>query len=375
MTQLAAAENLMIDMQPALWRLLSRNELGEETIMVEIEPGSPLRYTPEFARTRRLPTNGSIPAELIRQVVLGWSQEDEAWHLGLLLMADLAAARGSRWCEIASWPDPDRNVFLDHAQRAGQSLSEALNRSFGYIAPKVKPVEVAPPPPLPDLPITAGLWRVDHNDNGDLTFERSRRWLVGRMTRMAWYTLLVVAYLVLSLTTINTDLALPNAGTMLPNPELLPYLGLVIAGLLVLAILYIIYEILTKPNRIVIDPTNRTVSAMHGNQVRWSHVAEDIHSIYVTQEVNKRGKKRTIYHGEINLHRGGGRFRRILENNDEHELPDAPDLVDEDGNKVNAVEGITPLNGHNVYSDLQVVALYVSESLGNLACWYDQRIR
>lgn len=372
MSQLAAAENLIIDMEPARWRLLSRNEIGEEVELVEIEPGSPLQYSPEFARTRRLPTNGSIPPELVRQVILGWSHEDESWHLGLLLMADLAAARGSRWCEIASWPDPDRNIFIDHAQRAGQSLAEALNRSFGYIEPKIKPVEVVPPPPLPALPITCGLWQLEAVGDGNLEFVRSRRWMVGRITRIVWYLLLVGAYVVLSLTTINTDLALPNAGTMLPNPELLPYLGLVIAILLVMAICYIIYEILTKPNRIVVDAESRSVSALHGNQVRWSHVAEDVQSVYVTQEVNKRGKKRTIYHGEINLHRGGGRFRRVIENGDEHDLPESPELTDDKGN---AREEIIALDRHAVHSDLQAAGLYIAEALGNIACWYDQRVR
>ena len=56
--------------------------------------GQPIKYLPVFAHKRRLPDTGRLPLDSIQRVVLGWSHEDESWHLGLLLGPELAEARG-----------------------------------------------------------------------------------------------------------------------------------------------------------------------------------------------------------------------------------------------------------------------------------------
>lgn len=366
MSRLSAAENLVIEMENGLWRLFLRDELGEHKMLVEAVEGQPLRYNRRFARSRRLPPEGVLPRQAIRQVILGWSNEDESWHLGLLLVSDLANQRGSRWCEIASWPDPDRNVFLEHARRAGDALAQTLGLSFGFIEPKVRPAQVEPPP-LPELPVYCGMWTLERG-NGVLQFRRNRRWITSRIVRIIWYVLLTVTYIVLALTTLNTDLALPNAGTMLPNPELLPYLGLLVALILVGSILYYVYEILTEPNRIVIDPQQRVVVALRGDNVRWQHTADSLQSVYVTQVVSKRGRNRSLYHGELNLHLQDGQFHKLLQNDDEQDL----DNVDTSSP---AQEYVDVLDRHTLNTDLQIAGVYIAEALGNLPCWYDQRTR
>ncbi len=370
MSQLSAAENLSINIDNGSWQLFARDEEGNSTQVVNITQGDPVRYSEEFARSRRLPSNGVLPVEYIRQVILGWSNEDACWHLGLLLINDLASARGSRWCEIASWPDPERNVFLGHAREAGESLSRTLNLPFGFIEPRAQPSEEkAPPPPLDILPINVGMWTADMTGDNQIQIVRERRWVTRRLFRIVWYSLLVIAYIVLSLTTLTTDLALPNAGTMLPNPELLPYLGLVVAVILSGIVLYSLYEILTKPNRIVIDGEAQSIIALKGKSPRWERSVGDVQSLYVTQEVNKRGKKRTIYHGELNLHLGGGDFLRLFH----HDEIDLSAPADPDREKPR--EEIVPLDHYNAETDLQMVGLHIAETLNGMACWYDQRTR
>lgn len=367
MDRISAAENTIIDTSANQWRLISVNEDGEETLLLNVAPAEPLQYNERFARTRRMPTGGTLPAEYVWQVVLGWSQDDEAWHLGLLLARDLADARGSRWCQLAFWPDPDTTVFIDLARQAGEKLANTLGRPFRVIPRRErKPVEA----PLPDLPINIGMWRLESADNDTLQFVRSRKWVTSRLLRALWYLWWIVVYVVLSITTLDTDLALPNAGTMLPNPEILPYLGLGAAAVLGIMILYIFYEILTKPNRIVIDGAQRQVTALRGNTKRWQKSATELQSIYVTQVVNKKGSKRTIYHGEINLHLGSGDFHRVIQ-----QLQQEEDIHDVQPSDSPAREAVLPLTSAAVISDLQAAGLHVARILGGLPVWYDQRVR
>ncbi len=371
MRRIAAAENLLIDMDSAHWRLLTNpnSDPNGERIIVEANAGEPLRYIPVFATTRRLPKSGTLSVDYIREVVLGWSNTDEAWHLGLLLGHDLAEARGSRWCEIAYWPDPDTTVFIDLAREAGETLAQTLSRPFELIPPRPRTVVDAPPVPLPDLPINCGLWMLERPESSEtLQFVRSRSWTVSRLLRAAWYTLWVVVYIILSVSTLSTDLALPNAGTMLPSPQILPYLGLVAAIVLIGMILYIFYELLTLPDRIVVDPQRRVIAALKGTQTRWQVSGDELQSVYVTQVVNKSGKKRAIYQAELNLHLGGGSFQRVIDQSQQEEMPMPV------GEKT-AVDGIYLLQRGQMLSDFQAAGLYVAETMGNLTCWYDQRVR
>ncbi len=367
MTRISAAENHIIEMNPDSWRLITVSETGLETPIFEAKPGEPLRYSTEFSGSRRLPNTGELPLNFVWQIILGWSNEDESWHLGLLLARDLADARGSRWCQIAYWPDPDTNVFNGLAQDAAQGLAQTITRPFNLIpARKPKVAEL----PLPDLPTEIGLWRLERTGEHGIQMIRSPRWVASRLMRMAWYVFWIVVYLILSIATLNTELALPNSGTMLPNPELLPYLGLAAAGVLFLMTLYLLYEILTRPNRILISDAERNITALHGEAARWSMDSKDLQSVYVTQVINKRGAKRTIYHGEINLHLGSGDFHRIVQQSQHEE-----DVAAYSANGTNPEEAIYPLSSGQIMSELQAAGLHISKALGGLPVWYDQRTR
>ncbi len=372
MTQISAAENLLIDIIPNRWRLVHAGENGSTPrVLVEATRETPFRYTTSFGRARRLPADGSLPALYIREVVLGWSAQDESWHLGLLLVKDMAETRGSRWCEIVHWPDPDQTAFAELAREAGESLAQTLNRPFDLIRPRNVPAAADPPPDLPELPLNAGLWTLesagaDHQTDG-VVFVRAGRWMTGRIFRVVWYLFLAIVYIALSLATLQTDLALPNAGTMLPNPELLPYLGLGVAALLFGMIGYILIEMLSYPDRIVADATTHSVSAYRGRGERWRVSIDQLQAVYVTQVVNKRGRRRNIFHAELNLYLTDGTFKQMLQHVEQEELPGETQGP--------AQDGVTPLNRHSIHGDLQAAGLYVAEALGNIPCWYDQRTR
>ncbi|GAB4512367.1 MAG: hypothetical protein OHK0046_11770 [Anaerolineae bacterium] len=362
--RIAAAENITIEITPEHWRVWS-GPAGYERGLLEALPGRSLRYSPAFAQTRRLPNTGKLPLGYIWQVVLGWSNEDEAWHLGLLLARDLADARGSRWCEIARWPDPEGTVFLEMARHAGESLAAVLERPFNFIPRR----EIAAKePPLPELPLDTGLWTLERSGEAAVAFVRARKWARARVIRLLWYVFLAVVYVVLSLATLNADLALPNAGTMLPSPELLPYIGLGTAVVLLFMSLYVLYELLTQPDRIIVNESG--VTALRGTRERWQMAKNSLNAVYVTQVINRRGAKRTLHHGEINLHLGGDSFRQMVQQDQQEEEVQAVPTENEAPQ-----EGVRALNVASATTDLQMAALHVGKALGGVSVWYDQRVR
>jgi hypothetical protein len=364
MTRIPAAENLTIDYTPDRWRLYLNGDI-QERLIVEAAPGRGLRYASGFGERRRLPS-GALQPDAIKQVVLGWSNSDQAWHLGLVLTPELAESRGSRWCEIARWDDPHANEFAGMAEAAGRQLSTALDRPFRFIAPAVPTVPIVKE--LPPLPLKCGIWTLESAGEG-LRFVRSPRWMLTRITRVLWYTFWVVVYVVLSVATLTTELALPNSGTMLPNPKILPYLGLGAAFVLLLIVLKNLFDILTQPGQIIIDAAARTVTARRGGNRRWQVTANDIQSIYVSQVTGKRGRKRTVYHGEINLQVGEKQFRNVIVQDQEEER-----LEKSKDEKV-PEEAITLLTANEVDTTLQAAGVYMANTLGGLPCYYDQRIQ
>jgi len=376
MSQIAAAENTVINMLPGRWQIVT-NTTEDPQVLLEVTPEDALRYIPTFGTTRRLPTSGKLSHEDIHQITLGWSQEEESWHLGLILSSELTATRGSRWCELARWPDPDQTVFLDHATAAGKSLAAVLNKPFNFVEPAA-PEEIAPePPPLPALPLEFGVWSVSHSDaqgnhSGDkLMIVRSPAWLRNRYTRIFWYVVWTLAYVILSVATITSEIALPNAGTLLPDPHLLPYLGLVTAGVLVVMIFRRIYEINTQPDTFVIDPAARDISAWHGDTEKWRIGADDIQSVYITEVVKRNSDNPALEHGEINLHLGGGKFQFVLHLEESEAHPHS--RLDEKPKR--SADVVLPLTAETVDTDLQAAGLHIAARLGDIPCWYDVRVK
>lgn len=382
-------------MTPDRWRLLVNGD-NNERVLVEAAPGEPLRYMPTFGQRRRLPDTGILPTLYIQRVVLGWSVKDESWHLGLVLEPELAEARGSRWCEVAHWPDPEHDLYVDVASRAGEGLAQVVTRPFDLIpprtdstpapaatavpAPAARPYEPAPyapaipaqpapayappapPRPLPALPVRLDEWELTQTSADTLEFKRSGAWARGKMLRVLWYTLFIVIYLVLSITTLQGRIALPK-------PEFLPYLGLASAAILFLLAVATLLRVGRTPNRIVVQ-SGHGIAGLRNRSERWRMTPAEIDSIYASQVVGRklRHEKRTIHYGELNVLLTNGKFRFLLANSQVEEKPVA---VAED---TPAQEGITPLTSNDVESSVQTAAAHVARVLG-VPVWYDQRLK
>lgn len=365
MDRISAADNLTIEMQSDRWRLLVNGD-QEERIIVEAQAGKPLKYIPGFGKSRHLPDNGTLPVEHIQRVVVGWSNQDEAWHLGLVLGSELAQARGSRWCEVARWPDPEINVFSDIASRAGEALAQAVTRPFYLVPAEVEEkstAPAAPPRPLPDLPLMLQNWTFERGSGDQFQFVRAKSQSRAAVRRILWYTLWTIVYIILVVTSFTSGIAPAK-------PEILPYLGLLSALMLVVLILSNLYHLAVDPNRIVVDSTSRTIRALRGRRERWGFSADQLQSVYVTliagkPNLKKGDFKQHVHYGELNLHLPNGKFHYILSLEQGGTFtPDSAHIGDK--------EAVVSLTSDNAYTDLQAVGVYVAQALG-LPCWYDRR--
>ncbi len=367
MSRISAAGHLVIETAPSQWVLRINTDFVERVegtgIVMLARAGKPLRYIEDFANTRHLPTGGTLPTHYVQRVVLGWSVDDEAWHLGMLLEPELADKRGSRWCELVHWPDPDQDVFRDLALEAGRSLSRVLGKPFSLIPPR--PVEKATSyrrEELPALPIRLGTWTLLNTPYGWLQLTRRAGWAWERRRRVLWYSFWAVVYIALSLVTLR-------AGIALPRPEFLPFVGLGTAILLGGIVGYNLFELTQKSDRVIVDPETQQIWGAKGGTKRapkWRFSRDKIDSIYVSQVVNQRKKGDTprVQYGEINLRLTDGEFYYLMQAEPE----------DDQQPSLNGTSHVGPLHPQAAVTDLQAAAVYLAQAL-DVPCWYDHRIR
>lgn len=369
MTVISAANNLSIDLSAGGWRLYLD---GSREVVLAEAAADGFKYNRVFASARLLPADGMSGAD-IEQVVLGWQRSDESWHLGLLLGATLSEQRGSRWCELARWPDPDQTLFADQAQEAGERAALLLDVPFQFIRPE--PLRAPEPPrPLPPLPLTLGAWQLVAEGTyagqtlreGQIALVRTPQWQRAVRRRFLSRVFWAAVYLVISVLTLVSDINLPNAGTLIPNPHILPYLGLIISAGLLLYGLSERWRALRGVCLVTFD--ERGAKGFNRAGVLWEVPAPDARSLYVS-EVYKNARRRVVEHGELNIHLGGGVFHRVMQQ--EAVLSSHTSEPPADWQPPSA-EQVVPLTRATYATDLQAAALYVSEAL-NVPTWADQR--
>ncbi len=379
MTRIAVSNNSLVDFSPGHWRLIQIEDLEEPKLVAEAKTGAPFRYNGYFAVSRDLPESGEISRTDLGQVVLGWSRESESWQLGLTLAPEFTLLRASRWFELLRLAHPDASVYEATATQLGNALAKTLGIPFVSTAPMVEAEPPQPEPtPLVELPLELGMWRLEAARakgaaDGDLQLTRAARWLRGRQRQIAWYALLIVVYSWVAIATLTSELGLPNAGTLIPNPAWLPYLGLAVALLLALTIARQIWLILREPDTLLIKPYEKTISAWRGEAPLWQVKAGTVQSVYVSEVVKKRGRRATVFHSEINLHLLDGGFLPVVV--DQDKVVDAQ-LSGVDAADMRSVpEGVHVLEPDAVQTAAQAAAIHIAVTLGELPVWYDRRLR
>ena len=378
MTRIAVSSNSLVDYSHDRWRLIQVDDPSEPTLVLEAKAGAPLRFNGFFAVSRDLPEAGEILKADLGQVVLGWSSESESWQLGVTLSPEISLARSSRWFEVLRLTNPDPSLFESSANQLGKALARALDVPFVTEDDSFEESPEPEPIPLADLPLDVGMWRLQpapgtSGSEGELELTRDKRWLRSKLRQMAWYGLWTAIYLWVSIATLTSELGLPIAGTLIPNPAWLPYLGIAVAALLVIMILRLAWVILNEPDAIIINPWEKTISAWRGGQQLWRVNAGAVQSVYASEVVKKRGRRHTVFHSEINLHLLSGSFLPVLI--DPEKITDGLFLgMDLQAEKKRA-EGVNVLEPAEVSTALQAAAVHIALCLGELPIWYDKRLR
>lgn len=358
MNRITAGGNLTIEIQPTRWRLVATAS-EQDTPLVEANYGEPLRYQPTFATSRRLPDTGVLPNSYVQRVVLGWSNEDESWHLGFLLDSELAQPRGSRWCELAHWPDPEGDLFAMPAREAGESLAEMMARPFYYVPPRIEPAAPAPEP-LPPLPARIDQWTIGTTPAGQIEAVQAQESGRSRLSRALWYFLLSIVYIALSVLTLISGIALPR-------PEFLPFIGLA-AAVLLLGIAFRTILVRSRGiNRIIVHPEAKAIRGLHDKRDRWRYESEELTAVYVTTIAARkpRGGRQSVEYGELNLQRANGRFFFVMS----QASMEVDKVEDENGVFERGVRLLTPSRAH---TSLQQLALNIASMLG-VPCYDDVR--
>ncbi len=376
MTRIAVSANSLVDYSPDRWRLIKVADPKAPKLVLEAKRGAPLRFDAYFAASRDLPESGEILQADLGQVILGWSKESGSWQLGLTLSPEISLARSSRWFEILRFTHPDSAVHEEEATRLGQALAQALGIPFASTEAAIAAEPEPEPIPLVDLPLHLGMWRLqpaDENGEGELRLLREKRWLQSRLRQIAWYGLWILIYLGVSIASLTSELGLPIAGTLIPDPSWLPYLGLVVAGLLALAIARQVMIILREPDALRINAFERTMSAWRGDKQLWKINAGRVQSVYASEVVKKRSRRPTILHGEINLHLLDGSFLSLMI--DREKIVDALLPGSDSAAEKKRPEGVLALEPAEVTTALQAAAVHIALGLGELPVWYDRRLR
>ncbi len=385
MTRIAISSNTLVDYSPERWRLIKLDDQAKPKLLLEAKSNLPLRFSGAFALTRDLPAAGEILQADLGQVVLGWSQQTQSWQLGITLSEAITRARSSRWFEVLRLTDADPATRESEARQLGKALASTLGIALVAKdeADVPEPEPEPEPVPLRELPLDLGMWRLERGDGQDeLHLRRQPRWLAARRRQIAWYALWTLIYTWVALATLNNELGLPNAGTLIPNPDWLPYLALVVAALLLLLILRQCWRILRVPNNIVINPYSKSICGLRGEAQRWQINAGSVQAVYASEVLRpaKRGRlpftgssRSTFYHGEINLHLLDDSFFRLLLDQEKRTDVLLPGV--DPANEKKRGEGVHALEAIDASTALQAASLHIARALGELPVWYDRRLK
>ncbi len=385
--RISAGGNLLIDAEQTRWRLLIHSG-GVERVLLEVESGQPMRATPTFAADRRLPESTLLPDQVDR-VAVGWSSSDEAWHLGLVLMPALAAQRGSRWVELAHFPDHQAALYGESAGRAGEKLAAQLNRPFTFVpakpAPPPQPVEIPAPPLNYPLPIKLSGWTLIQRAPAQFDLVRAPSWGRVRLLRVLWYVILAGVFLLLSVASLTSGIALPRMSGInievsgqtfvdipAPPPETLVIAGFVCAVLMIVMALITLVRTFSAIKRLNIDGEMRQVREMRGRRPVRSIPAGQLESVYASLIVSKFNERRPpvsrrAHYGELALRTKDGKFEHLASLNS---IEDAIPVTETSSNQ----DQVTPLTTHSVHTPIHAAALYVARAL-DLPVRLDLRMR
>jgi hypothetical protein len=186
------------------------------------------------------------------------------------------------------------------------------------------------------------------------------------MLRALWYAFWAVAFVVLSVTSLTSGIAMPQ-------PTVLPYVGFGCALVMLGIAAYTALGALRQPRRVLVNGASGTIRWMRGEKLASALTADEIEAIYASQVVTRASEKRPRRHltyGEVNALLKDGGFVplvRRLDMDEKYEVVVQPDAPRDD-------DAVRPLGARDVHNSVQAAAVQVADALG-LPAFDDLRVK
>ena len=370
MKQIPADRSRIITLEQDKWRIL-QNDSTPPIEIVKANTTTGLEFEETFAKTHHIPNSGQLSRNHVSEMVLGWSEREVTWKLGMVLHDQNNGQANKRWFELATWYDFDGTEMVDTVNATGETMAGVLGVPYQTLIPERIQVQDQTDEPLPSTPLSFGIWNfdaIDKSSDGEATrylFQRKRQWQWRKIRRIVWYSLWCVVFLLVAIGTLSLPIDLPNTGTLV-NPEWLPYMGIISAAILATIVIMTIYELISTPTKLLLNRNEQSVSSWVRDKEDWKIRADAVQAVVVSEVLSKRNRRLPISHGEINLQLHDDRYHHVLS------LETAEDF---DKQELLFEEKTTNLTTKTVSTPLQIAALYIARNLGDVPVYYDVRTR
>lgn len=272
-TTIAADRNLLITFDDVRW-LMRLPQLAADSPVIDANSGG-ISYLAMFGTARRLPAAGVLLSEDLTDVLVGWSAEDSAWHLGLLVRDSLAAGRGSRWVELASWPGDEQA----DANAAGSALARVLDKPYRLITADDS-ARTKRGATDHTLPVTFREWRVSEEFSG-IQWSRTTQWRNDMLLRSIFFLVLTPLFAVLSI----GALVSPYARV---QPEWLPLIGIALALIMLYIALVTLRAMFGSPTTLIDTRLSVIRQSRRGSQKMVQSPFEGLQYVLVSHTISRR---------------------------------------------------------------------------------------
>jgi hypothetical protein len=273
MPTITADRNLLIEFDEVRWHM-RLPQLASDMLVIEATSGG-IAYHAKFGAARRLPAAGVLLSEDVTDVLVGWSADDSAWHVGLLLSDSLSSGRNSRWVELASWP---ANQEAD-ADAAGSALARVLSKPYRLITAE-ESAQSKRTASARSLPLTFGEWRVSEEFSG-LQWSRTPQWRNDMLLRSLFFLALTPLFGVLSIGALTSPYARVQ-------PEWLPLVGIALALIMLYSALMSLRAILRSPVTLIDTRLSIMRQSRRGSQKMVQSPFEGLQYALISHTVSRR---------------------------------------------------------------------------------------
>ena len=277
---------ISVELDSTRWRLVQDYDNGKSLRTLVDADASSIKFHPVLAETYQL---SSVDVENTRivKVVLGWTPQDQHWHLGLYVNGGSGGELS--WCRLTTWTSEQ----MAQAKSAGEALSQIINSPFHLVDANINNdeeasslMEDATQPSMQtspqkihpvSMPIQVGDWMLRAVPQG-IAWQLTGSWMMRQVVHILFFAGTFALFLVLGAGALRSGLAPVT-------PEWLPLIAFAIALVLVYSMFDNIWQLIMK-RQVIVDKLNREVRCERvlSGIVDWRVDFDSIEYLLISQE-------------------------------------------------------------------------------------------